>query len=198
MDKVSAKIALFGFYTMFMAACAGDQLDQPHLFSIDSLLAGQASYLSDNGATLRKVMTLNDAREEISLTPKDAASWKRELEIFEALEIINKPINMDLYRSAYISDAKSNLSIKAITTDADLPVEYMKIYYQNDPDRIRKIEAAYHESNTLYHSKRHLTLEFTEVGNTAVLTAYSVEGGQKMVLSDSVIYSINGALTISN
>jgi hypothetical protein len=143
-------------------------------------------------------MTLDKATEEILVTPKDALAWERELEIFEALEIINKPVNMDLYRSEYLADVKSNLSIKAITTDADLPVTYMKVYYQNSSDRVRKIEAEYHESNSLYRSARRLTLEFTEVGSTPVLTAYSVEGGQKMFLSDTVSYSIEGALTIPN
>lgn len=197
-EKRGGAVGLFCLGMVVLASCADKDVDRPNLYSVDSLLTSQARYLSENKASLQKIMTLDEAGEEITVTPKDAAAWEKELEIFEALEIINKPINMDLYRSEYLADPKSNLNIKAITTQADLPVTYMKVYYQNTTDRVRKIEAEYHESNSLYRSARRLTLEFTEVGSTPVLTAYSVEGDQKMFLSDTVKYSIEGALTIPN
>jgi hypothetical protein len=94
------------------------------------------------------------------------------------------------------SDTRSNLLIRAFSTSRNLPVKYVNIYYKNTPDRIRKIEAGYTESNALYHSTRILTMVFEPIRDSVVLTSYSITGGQKMVMDDSLNYDIKGYLTL--
>lgn len=192
------KIMLYSSIALFFSCCSSKEEYRPNLYAIDSLVRAQAKYLSENKATLTKVTRLGDVHGKVSVTPKDTSAWKKELEIFSTLDIINKPVNKDLYHIEVVADEKSNLSVKAFTTQEQLPVTYLKVYYHRSPDRIRKIEAQYNESNSLYKSARSLTMEFQQVENSAVLTSYSITGGQKMFLGDSVEYNIIGYLSISN
>ena len=52
------------------------------------------------------------------------------------------------------------------------------------------------EETSLYKSSRFLTLEFQNINNKNVLTSYSVKGGQKMIMGDSVIFSVKGKILI--
>jgi hypothetical protein len=78
----------------------------------------------------------------------------------------------------------------------DLQVRSLKIYYHNTPDQIKKIEAVFQQKSWLYKSSRHLTLEFREAQQQPVLTAYSIRGGQKMFLADTVTFAVRGNITI--
>jgi len=181
-----------------ITSCSNPQQSQGGLYSVDSLVSAQARYLSGAKASLSKTTRMGDRKDKVIVTPKDTLAWKRELEVFTALEIINKPVNRSLYKSEIISDVKSNLTVRAFTTSEELPVKYLKIYYRDTPDRVRLIEAQYDESNTLFKSARSLTMEFLEINNKPVLTSYAIDGGQKMFLGDSVQYNITGFLTIKN
>ena len=192
------KIGLLCLYCLLLFSCAKNkEVQRQSLYPIDSLLNRQAKYLSDNNATLTKVTSLGNRNGKASVTPKGMVAWKKELEIFSALDVINKAVNKDLYHTENSLDDKSNLSIKSFTTKEELPVKYLKVYYHNTIDEVRKIEAQYNESNSLYESVRALTMEFQQINNEAVLTSYSIVGGQKMLMEDTVQYNINAFLTIS-
>lgn len=192
------KISLLCFSTTLFFSCSNKEGYRLSLYSVDSLVKAQAKYLSENNAVLTKETSLGDMHNKVSVTPKDTSAWKKELEIFAALDIINKPVNKDLYRIEIFADDKSNLKVKSFTTKEELPVKYLKVYYQHALNKVRKIEAQYNESNSLYESARSLTMEFQQVDNKTVLTSYSITGGQKMFLGDSVRYNIRAFLTISN
>ena len=192
------KAVSFCFSIGLVFSCSSKDGYRSNLYSMDSLVQAQAKYLSQNKVTLTKFTQLGESLDTVSLTPKDTVAWKKELEIFAALDIINKPVNKDLYHTENFADTKSNLRIKAFTTTAELPVKYLKVYYQEAPEKIRKIEAQYNESNSLYKSYRTLTMEFQQVHNKIVLISYSITGDQKMFLGDSVQYNITGTLSILN
>lgn len=168
------------------------------LFSIDSLITAQARYLSGKKVTITKVSSINAKNDQMATTPKDTSAWRKELEIFTTLDLINKPLNRSLYKIERIQDSKSNLNIKAFSTTEKLPVRYLKIYYHQNMDRIRKIEAEYDESNALFSGSRFLSMEFSQRDDKAVLTSYKVIGGQKMFLDDTVQYSIKTLLKITD
>jgi len=198
MSRCMRKISLLCFSVTLFFSCSNKEKYGSSLYSIDSLLTAQVKYLSENKAALTKETRLGDKHDKISFTPKDTLAWKKELEMFAALDVINKPVNKDLYQIESLADDKSNLRVKAFTAKTELPVKYLRIYYQQAPDKIRKIEAQFNESNSLYESSRSLTMEFHQVDNKTVLTSYAIAGGQKMFLADSVQYKISGALSISN
>lgn len=167
------------------------------LYPIDSLVAAQIVLLTEANAELQKEVYMKGDQDTISYTPKDTSEWVKELDIFRQLGAMNKPISRNSYNiEDGLPDPSSNLTVKVFTAKEDLPVEYLKVYYQGSIDRPRKIESLYSEENSLYKSSRLLTMEFQQVNNRNILTAYTIHGGQKMILGDSVVFLIRGRISV--
>jgi hypothetical protein len=168
-------------------------------YPVDSLITAQIQYLNHAGATLSKVALLGDQESRSSLNPDDSSVWVKELDIFRELNVINKPINRGAYTvEDGLRDSRSNLKIKVFTAKEPLPVEYLRVYYQGTIDQLRKIESKYHEENVMYQGTRYLILEFEQIKDKSVLTYYSMYGGQKMFLGDSVQYKVNASVILPN
>lgn len=176
-----------------------------HFYPIDSLVTKQIISLTKNKARLSKQAILNHKADTTLSTPTDTTAWVEELDIFRQLDIINKPINKGRYDvNDKLYDPGSNLTVKVFSikeavderSRKDMPLKYMRIYYDESPKSPRKIEAAYQESNALYENSRILTMEFQVINQQPLLTSYAVSGGQKMILGDSVTFSIKGTILI--
>ena len=171
-------------------------------YPIDSLVSEQVNHLSAIDAALFKEALLGGEADTATFTPGDTTVWKEELEVFSKLSEINKPVNKERYEvSDGLVDPGSNLTVRAFTSkqmpDEDpLPIVYLKIYYQGNIHKPRKIEAQYDEATLLYKSSRHLSMHFHQVENQTVLTSYSIKGGQKMVFGDSVAFYISGKVLV--
>lgn len=183
---------------LLLYACAPPDRGVSELFAVDSLLHAQASQLTEAKASLTKHTVLGNSQEDVTITPRDTTAWLKELEVFGVMNVINKPINRDRYQTKDSADSKSNLRIRSFRTSQDLPVGYVHVYYHGRPERIRKIEAAYTELNGLYKTSRLLALEFDEIDGISVITSYSIMGGQKMFLDDTVQYNIQGRIRLEN
>jgi hypothetical protein len=72
-------------------------------------------------------------------------------------------------------------------------VPFVQFYYQHDVTNLKRIEAEYQEQNALYYTKRRLSIQFDGSGKN-LIHHYSIEGAQKMILSDSVRFSIHGSI----
>jgi hypothetical protein len=189
-------IAVFLILSSLFISCEEKEKKQANFFSIDSLVRAQANYLALSGAVLTKHAEINGLEETSHFTPKDTTAWQYELDIFSELKSINKPIHSGSYSVATgVKDPNSNLSIRSFTSTEKLPIVYLKIFYLNELSKIMRIEALYREENSLLAGSRLLILEFQEIANTLVLVSYSIEGGQKMFLGDSVQFSVKGTIT---
>jgi len=193
--KVSLNYLLL---SLLFFSCSDFTVEHTNLYAINGLIDQQSRYLTENGARLTKISNLRNAGDTIVVVPKSSDEWKKELEIFSMIDVINKPANRNLYTIEEFPDNKSNLIVKAFTTKEDLPVSFLKCYYLETESKVRRIEAKYDESNTLYKSTRTLKMEFQPVDDTFVLTSYEIYGDQKMFLSDSVKYSIRGIIALPN
>lgn len=183
-------------------ACKNERKQTVFYYPIDSLIEAQVFYLSESHASLSKKATIDGEHDEI-VTPKDTTGWRHELNVFAQLNDINKPSNYRKYRvETGKRDANSNLLVYSMESNDSLPVDYLKIYYLSDLNNIRKIEARYHEENSLLgkarllSSSRLLTMNFENINNKIVLTSYSITGGQKTLLGDTVQFSVNGMITL--
>ena len=164
------------------------------LFNIDSLVSEQVNLLSSRKPTLRKEAVLGNSADHVEYVP-DSVGWMKELDIFRQLDAINKSINKSKYLiDDGLYDPGSNLTVKAFTSLEPLPVRSMRIFYDTDIRVPRKIEAVFNEENSLYESSKNLVLEFQQINNKNLLTYYSIEGGQKMILSDSMAFSVKGKI----
>ena len=179
-----------------MCACNSSE-KEGMLYPIDSLVTAQIQELSAVHARLQKEAVLGETADSISYTPGDSLNWAKELDIFKQLNIINKPINYHTYRvEDGIQDSSSNLTVKSFVNTTNVPVRFLRVYYQLSIDKPRKIEASYVEKSTLYVSERLLNLEFSQINNKTILTSYSISGAQKIILADSVPFLIKGKIFI--
>jgi hypothetical protein len=190
------KIFLLMLVALGFASC-NQQQSKENLYPIDSLLNEQVHLFQKEKVRLTKEASLKQSEDKKNYSPKDSAAWAKELEIFFQLSAINKPGN----KSNYIIDNElydpgSNLTVKALTVKEDLPVRSLRVFYDKDPLQPRKIEAIFQEGNVLYSTARNLLLEFEQINNKNMLTSYSIDGVQKMVLSDSVRFLIRARVNV--
>lgn len=182
---------------LFLLVSCESEKPPATFYPIDSLLTEQINVLTRMKAGLAKEALLGGKADSIRYTPSDTSVWMEELAIFQKLEEINKPVNKNNYTVSDSQDPASNLKIKAFSSvNDDVPVAYLKIYYQGTMEKPRKIEALYDEDNLLYASARFLSMHFQQIGDRTLLTSYSVKGGQKMILGDSVAFYISGKILI--
>lgn len=185
------------FISLMLSACASKKKEaQPDLFNFDSLLNNQVRQLVNFKAVLQKEVEMQGKVERITLELLDSQRWMNELEIFQQLSQINKPINRTSYSIAESDDKQSNLKIRSFHSDEQIPFQDIKIYYLEAPSDIRKVEGTVNQQNPIYKSTRALTLNFSEVHNNHLLTSYSIKGGQQIIMGDTVQFNVQGSITI--
>lgn len=165
-------------------------------YNLDSLINAQVKHLVQLQPSLEKVAVINGESETVVLTDTDSAVWAREFQIFRQLDLNARALNAEQYRTERgRGHASSNLAIIEYTATQPLPLSFVRIYYQDTPGKVRRIEGEIFEENRLYASDRLLSMEFIDVNGHPVIVAYEIRGAQKMFLGDSVNFSIKGALT---
>lgn len=167
-----------------------------YYYDTDSLLLAQKKVLLQRGAAIQKKAKVGAKNEKATIEPDSVTAWEREFQIFEKINI-NKPGLKDVYQVKEYDDIKSNLKIRAYTSsEEDVEVPYLKIYYLNEPTNLRKIEAKYVEANPIYRSQRYLEFTFDDHTGSPLLHKYRVRGSQKMIFKDSVSFEVNGKVKL--
>lgn len=176
---------------LVIASCESNNEVAKNYFDIDSLIDRQLAYLEENGARLSKTASIDCATDTTTFNP-DSASWAKELEVFRHLDIINKPIYADAYKvTDGVKDINSNLIVRSFIAKRDIPVKNLKLYYQDSPKKLRKLDATLSEQNSLYYTTRKLSIVLEDINKQMVISSYDVRGIQKMTLRDSVRFSIS-------
>jgi len=158
-------------------------------FDLKGLLDEQIVLLDSLHPTLNKTTRIDGDEESLSLQ-LDSSGWAREMEIFFDVDI-NEPILRDAYlrKDENLGDSLRLESYEA-KAGKNAEIEYLKIFYNRDSDVPQRITAVFTEKNALYDSKRLLKLEFDQRRDLNILSGYSIEGVQKMLLKDSIYYEI--------
>jgi len=185
----------FGFLLVYVSlfGCQNSKLESKNYF--DSLVTANTDYLVKNKASLNKYAIIGQKQDTVTFQP-DSTHWSNELDVFRQLNAFQLPA----YRDAYlltdgIKDSQSNLTIREFKASKSIPIPFVRVFYYRQIENLKRIEADYHETNTLYATTRHLIMEFEERNSTPVLTYYSIDGLQQMILSDSVTYVIRGRIS---
>lgn len=195
-------IARFFYLIIFivlLTACnkENEKYDKAY-FDFDSLVNAQVGVLAEVHATLVKSVSL-DGKVDQSSHATDSTLLAQELDVFRQLDLINKP----LYRNTYEitdgeKDTQSNLIVRRYKAKTPAPIAFVTFYYHNDFTQIKKIESVYQETNSLYATKRQLQLEFDDSTGIIMLSKYRMTGSQKMILSDSVKFTIEASFMASH
>jgi len=186
------KCRLFFFFitTILFIGCESETSSKKTYLDIDSLISTQVKNLTEAKAHVLKTASLGNAKDQSEFSP-DSLGWTTELDIFRQLDIINKPTNKDSYEVLDgQKDVNSNLSVRSYTAKSELPVRLLKLYYFNDLKNLKKLEAVFAEKNTLYATERSLSLTFDEIAGKNTLANYSIDGIQKMIISDTVHFAV--------
>lgn len=193
------KIGFLLFFIVLLAmGCQQQEVKRKRYFDLDSLVSSQVVYLSKSKASLKKEATISD-KSSSSVNMLDSTAWSHELDVFRQLDLINRPIYSDVYNTKDgVKDSKSNLLIRSYEAPANSTVPYLRLYYQTTTARLKKLEALYQEANSLYNSQRKLEMYFDDTSGKPYLTGFFIEGDQKMILSDSVHYTIQGEIQLAN
>ncbi len=178
---------------LLFVSCNRENLkyDKPY-FDFDSLVHTQVHQIASAKASLIKKTFLNGKNDSTVIAP-DTSQWKHELDAFQQLDVINKPLYKGNYQAQEREDDHSNLMVRAYTAKIKSPVPEVKFFYQ-EGKKLKRIESVFKESNVLYSTSRKLTLEFKEHQGATMISSYRVQGFQKMILSDSTKFSIEGTL----
>lgn len=163
-----------------------------YYYNLDSLINEQQMALQTIKPMLNKRARITNDSSQNSFTP-DSLSWSNELNIFKEANI-NIPVLQGLYQSEVRDDDRSNLKIKEFTPveDQNLKVSFLRIYYLDNIQNIRKLEAKYVEDNPIYHSGKDLRMVFEDINGKPMLSKYTIHGSQKMILQDTVSFEIEG------
>ena len=189
--------SLFGFLfvSVLIFGCQNNKQESKNYF--DSLLTTTNDYLVTNKALLYKQTFLGQKQDTITFRP-DSLTWSNELDVFRQLNTFQLPAYRDKYKLMDgLKDSQSNLLIREFRASVEIPIPFIRFYYYQKIKNLKRIEAEYHENNTLYNSRRHLILEFEQRDDKPVLTRYSIDGVQQMILSDSVTYAITGGVSFN-
>jgi len=182
---------------LFSCSQAGQEVKTGELyFSLEKLVEEQVSILSSGTYQIKKTAFLNEKHDEKILKP-DSLGWLDELKLFRDADI-NLPSLRGVYEMvAGPGELTSNLQeIDFIPVKEVQGVQYIKVFYAENPDDVRKIETRVTEVNSLFRGETILKLELRRDGeNNLVLASYEITGGQKMIMLDSVEYKITGLVT---
>ncbi len=159
-------------------------------FDFDSLVNVQISYLANRKDSIHKTASI-DGKEGQSSFLADSAQLAHELDVFRQLDVINKPTYKGHYVVTEEKDSKSNLTVRRYTCDIKSSVPVVRFYFQDELPNLKRIESQYIEQNALYYTTRELTLSLEGAKGEIYVYDYAIKGVQKMILSDSVQFSIH-------
>lgn len=185
-------------FLFLLTACNHSSLtyDKPY-FDFDSLVTHQIKSLSPLGDSIKKI-ALMDGKQDASNFKATEEALRHELDVFQQLDVINKPIFKKAFLVSDEEDTKSNLKVRLyqLNPQSNLksPVDFVRLYYLNNLHHLKKIEAVYQEENALYFTKRKLTVEFEERADRSMLKRYAISDVQKMILNDSVKFTISSTV----
>lgn len=201
--KQNCFVSLFaiGVLASFAIGCRPVENTGERYYNLDSLLQAQTQLLIATKASLTKSAWLGGVKETKKFSP-DSIGWVEEFGTLSELALINKPIYRGLYSVSDERDSKSNLrvltySVKEADKTNKAPVRNVMIYYLGSLDKIKRIVGVYQEANELYHGSHQLSIELQDIYNKTIITSYSIEGHQKMILADSVDFTIEGQVGIN-
>jgi hypothetical protein len=177
----------------FSCRQANQKYDKPY-FDFDSLVSVQISYFANQKDSVFKVASVDDKEGKSSFLA-DSAQLAHEWDVFRQLDVINKSTYKGHYLVTEEKDSKSNLTVKSYTCDIKSSVPVVRFYFQNDLSNLKRIESQYIEQNALYYTTRELTLSLEGAKGKIYIYDYAIKGVQKMILSDSVQFSIHAYIS---
>ena len=184
-------LGLLGVF--LLTACGQNDKPSPKYFDFEKFISDQVNELSQRRRVLGKTTRIGGISSDSTFIPT-LEVWNSEMEVFNQLDLINLPAYQKQYKVENdLKDPRSNLKIRQYS-GKDTPVPWVKFYYQEDFSKLKIIEARLEEKNMLFTNSRVLRLELDDDNGHLMIHQYSMNGFQKMILNDSIHFSVNGTI----
>ncbi|MCC9165440.1 hypothetical protein [Pontibacter harenae] len=186
------KNILYAFFLLAIAACERPTPpatgEAALAYDINGFIAQQVQHLEAQSPTVLKTVQTEGQPAETIKT--DSVNWEEELAVFQEVDV-NRPAVQEFYTEQKTQLSNGNTSVKYNRVEgAEAPVAYLHLILRPD-NQIQHLEAVLQDQNPLFYTKR--TLSLTTDANTT-LQSYSIEGVQKLILNDSLHYSVSAKL----
>ena len=185
--------ALFGLILIvLLSACESQNTDAVKIdtyFDLVGLLDEQAEQLYESGARIEKVLVANGEEEKMLIRPDSVGQLRTEWQLFYEADI-NK-LGLD---DAYYVEGLPGLDggRKEIYTAKKKAANVRLIEYDYQNDRLRYIRILIQEKNDIYNFQKEMLLNFEEVDGKAMITDYSINGKQDMVMKSELSFALSG------
>lgn len=187
--------AVYFFIPLVVACNKPAKLPPTDSFNGDSLIDSQVKLLSSDLYSLTK-FTLGDGVPDSVKLVNNQLVWANELRPLRVISLLNKPAYRNDYEISTARDQTSNLLIKTWRSKENAPVREIKIYYLNDQDQIKKLEAEIVKKNFVFSSFQSIQMEFSILGLVPRLERYKISGSQRLLLSSPDNFTLEGTIEL--
>ncbi|WP_375435266.1 hypothetical protein [uncultured Hymenobacter sp.] len=154
---------------------------KPNYFDIKGFLDSQVAKLNRQQPVVEKQVRLRDGRLETSRVTE--TDWSKELQIFYQADI-NKPALRGAYKIEPVKQQEGSNTTYKMKPGSEVSVQELAV--TKAADYPKSITATIIQDNPLFYSEKKLQLQADSRG----LQSYSVEGIQKLVMFDTVRYTV--------
>lgn len=154
---------------------------KPSYFDVKGFLDKQVVELNRRQPTVEKQVRLRDGKTETTRVTK--TDWAKELQIFYQADI-NKPALRGVYEVKNVNQSAATGELYQRKAGIDATVR--ELFVERTTGYPETISATVIQDNPLFYSEKKLSLR----ANARGIESYSVEGIQKLVLFDTVRYSV--------
>ncbi len=160
-------------------------------FDLALFVQKQIDKLSNQPLSVQKEIYLEGKKQEI-LT--DSINWAKELSLFKEADI-NSPALANSYE---VKEDKQARTLSYVAKEDKQKVREIQLVLGGDGRlesiNIKEVKIVYAENNQLYEIHRRMSMKIKD----EQLYAYSIQGFQKVVLKDSMVYEIRGLIKHKN
>ena len=169
-------------------------LDDTPYYDLEGLINAQV-YLLDSLNPQVEMLAMISGKQETKVLRKDSAEWAEALGLYAEADL-NRPVLRDQYsiKDSYANDFGWQLRTYQAIQPGDVDIPYLKVFYEDDIDNVRRVEALFREENPLYSTLRSMSIGFERRAGRVMITSYTTTGRQKMVLRDSILYQTNARI----
>ena len=179
-------------FLCFLTACSispGNQKEGAKIdiyFDLAGLMQQQIDHLSSTSPKVRKNTIVDGQEEEREF---DSLNWQKELNIFAKADI-NKPRLLSQYQTTTYTDNAGNKVTQHQNIEENVS-GVIKMEIVENPATRKVLDFCFFPSfNTLFTSEVELEMNFNENKGEPKLTSYSITGFEKVILRDTMRYSI--------
>ena len=168
---------------IFLQSCKGEEsVNVEKTFMVD-FLNREVEILNKTKPMFNKIVEIDGKTESKNV---ENIEWRNELDMFYQCDVMKAAL-----RDRYKIIKNEHEILYSLGKGYNLPVQNLKIYFQEDSTQITKIEATIKQENYLYKAEKSLEINFIKNnGGQPILKSYKIKGQRKLIFTPEMKFSI--------